>query len=169
LLCQAAALGDYEQADAALHTILDGMGKGYLLPILSSIVRDAALDTNRDGTGGPKFAEALRVLRRDISRLLIREVFLAASRPSWMARHRMQVERVLMTKLLADTSFMAAEQADLHVLAGMLFLERGEPQSAEQSFRTAHEQSRLSAGIVPPSTGQLLADAYLRVLQAARR
>ena len=54
----------------------------------------------------------------------------------------------------------AAMQADIHVLSGMLSLERGRPDDAEPSFRRAIALSKIVADSVRPSTGRPLVDLF---------
>jgi tetratricopeptide (TPR) repeat protein len=144
LLCQAAAVGDYEGADGAIQAL-------------------------REGVGGQKVEDDLRRLHRDLPRAVALELGLEASRPSWLPRDLTRENRLLLFDVLRALSFVVTEQADLHVLAGMLSLERGLPHSAQESFAKARELSRWSSGAGPSSTGPILARDYLRLMQAARR
>ncbi len=143
LLCQAAAVGDYEQADAALQAL-------------------------RDGMGGQRLVGDLRRLRRNLPGVLAWQVALSSSRPSWLPLH-LACEDLRMSELLTALSLLLTEQADLYVLSGMLSLERGMPASAEESLETALSLGRLGSAAGRVSAGQPLAKAYLRIMQAAPR
>ena len=57
-------------------------------------------------------------------RALAVELALTTSPSSWTPRQLAHENRLLMTELLKGLSFVVREQADLHVLSGMLSLER---------------------------------------------
>jgi hypothetical protein len=143
LLCQAAAVGDYEQADAALQAL-------------------------RDSLEGMRAVEVLRLLRRDLPRLLAWEVVLASSRPSWLPLY-LAGENLPTMAELRRVSFLVREQADLHALSGLLSLERGLPASAAESFGTALTLGRLASGSGPDNAGGPLAKVYLQIIRDARR
>jgi tetratricopeptide (TPR) repeat protein len=144
LLCQSAAFGDYDQADAALRAILIGLGD-----------RRVSQDLPR--------------LRSDAASLLAMEIAMSASQPSWIPRHVVRYYLTLLAKPNHDLSSYVAMQADVHVLSGMLSLERGRPDDAEPSFREAVALSKIVSDSVRPSTARPLAETYLRFLHAAKR
>ncbi|HTU18416.1 MAG TPA: hypothetical protein VMG10_10185 [Gemmataceae bacterium] len=144
LLCQAAAFGDYEQADAALHDLVEDFG-------------------------GERAAEEARKYQRSLLVLTASELgWLSQPQPWVMSRWTAQ-ERVLQTAILDRLTRDVMHQADLHVLAGMLALERGRPLDAANSFRTAVALGRLGSGTRHASAGHPLAETYVRIIESIRR
>jgi hypothetical protein len=143
-LCQAAAGGDYDQADEALQALVEALGKD-------------------------KPRQEIAELRRAIVRVLSLEIALSMNHLNWWTRDILSNERLLLSDLLRRDSYVLTEQADLQALAGMLFLERGAPQAAEQSFEQALTLGRLGANEAHPSAASPLASAYLQRIRDAQR
>jgi hypothetical protein len=144
-LCQAAADGDYEQVDAAFEGIHEYM------------------------ESQPIAAELRRQLREMMPRAVATEIALGSDGRLWGPSRAALYQRLLTSDVTTGFSIVTMEQADLRVLAGMLSLERGLPQAAEESFETALALSQLAWHAFPVSAGSPLAAAYLRTIRAARR
>jgi hypothetical protein len=144
LLCQAAADGDYAQADAALQDLIEGFG-------------------------GARATKEIRKYQKSLPLLVASELGWASQAQSWFMTRRTNQERLLQSQALNVFSHAAAQQADLYVLAGMLALERGRPQDAENAFLSATLLGRLAFDDRGSSAGLLLAEMYLRILKAAQR
>ena len=144
LLCQAAANGDYTQADAALQEIIHGLG-------------------------GKGATDEIRKYQRTLPLLVASELGWSSQPQTWFLSRRTIQERLLQTNALTQVSRAAAQQEDLHLLAGLLALERGPPGDAEKSFLSATMLGRLVSDDRRPSAGLLLAEMYLRILKDAER
>jgi tetratricopeptide (TPR) repeat protein len=144
LLCQAAADGDYAQAEVALQDLIDGLG-------------------------GARAAKEMRIYQQNLPLLVASELGWASQAQSWFMTRRTNQERLLQSQALTFFSHAAAQQVDLYVLVGMLALERGRPRDAEKSFHSATMLGRLVSGDRRSSPGLLLAEMYLRMLKAAER
>jgi hypothetical protein len=57
----------------------------------------------------------------------------------------------------------------MQVIAGLLALERGKPQTAKEAFEQTLTLSRLGGGETHPSVAQPLALAYLQLIRDAQR
>jgi tetratricopeptide (TPR) repeat protein len=144
LLCQSAADGDYQQTDAALHDLVEGLG-------------------------GKRATEEIRKYQQSLPLLTASELGWSSQPQCWWMSRRLNQERLLQTSVLINFSRSVAQQADLHVLAGMLALERGRPQDAEKAFLSAKALSGLLSDHRRFSAGLLLAETYLRILFAVHR
>jgi hypothetical protein len=144
LLCQAAADGDYAQADAALQDLIAGFG-------------------------GVNATKEIQKYQQSLPLLMASELGWASQAQSWFMTRRTNQERLLQSQALNLFSHAAAQQADLYVLAGMLALERGRPQDAENAFLSATMLGRLAFDDRRSSAGLRLAEMYLRILKAAQR
>ncbi|MGH7171647.1 MAG: hypothetical protein ACRELG_15330, partial [Gemmataceae bacterium] len=144
LLCQAAAFGDYEQADAALQDLVKGLG-------------------------GERAAKEVLKYQQSLSGIVASELGWSSQSQAWVMSLWTAQERRLQTTLLDGLSGAVMHQADLHVLAGMLSLERGRPRDAEKSFHAAVALSRLGSGTRHASAGRPLAETYVRLIEASRR
>jgi hypothetical protein len=142
--CAAAAQGDYEHAG------------GDLAEVLTLLEEEA-------GRG-------LRILPRSLAERLAVEVGIRAEPRSLLGQIPAQVQRVDLTRLLALVGRRLLARADLEVVAGMLQLEYGRPDVAEEHLHTG---VRLAVGLDPsgrtPAPGRALALAWLRRIQAARK
>jgi hypothetical protein len=142
--CAAAAQGDYEQAGGDLAEIL----------------------TLLEGETG----RGLRILPRALAERLAAEVGFRAEPRSLLGQIPVQVQRVDMTRLLALIGRRLLARADLEVVAGVLQLEFGRPDVAEEHLQSG---VRLAVGLDTsgrnPAPGRALALAWLRRLQAARK
>jgi hypothetical protein len=139
---QAAAVGDYAQAQAALHAIGSRLRMGQVLverqlpgfePRIRSVLSGLL-------SGPPAFLPAFSA--RAMVRLLQQRAFARAG------------GRVL-----------RAQQADLDVLEGLLGLERGATQAARLAFTRALKRCALPSGAAVPFAGEPLASSYLRKLK----
>jgi tetratricopeptide (TPR) repeat protein len=144
LFCHSAARGDYDEAADALQTLLDQMLE-------------------------PRSLELLKASRLALAPAVASEVGWSFQLQPWLTRLESRRARLFQTDLLKRVSFMVVEQADLHVLAGILALERGRPNDAEKSFSKALELSRLASRTADTIGGQPLAKEYLRIIRSARR
>jgi hypothetical protein len=144
LLCAEAADGDYEQADAAFQILLD--------------------DLSSSGVAG-----GLDQIQQMGFRAVAAEAALSSHPNSWLVRRLVGSLRQDLGVLHNGICSVLMEQADLHVLAGMLSLERGAPGAAEASFEKALELSRLGSASTQPSAGKPLAKTYLQFIREARR
>jgi hypothetical protein len=142
-LCQAAAAGDYDQADEALRALADSLG-------------------------GDRPQKEIDDLRRALARLLPLEIVMSMNHLNWLPSYIVSSERQLLLEPLARDLYLLAEQADLRAIGGMLALERGAPRAAEEAFEQALTLGRLGASEVHPSVAQPLASAYLRLIREAR-
>lgn len=144
LLCQTAADGDYEQANAALQDLIRGLG-------------------------GKHAVEGIHKYQQALPLLVASEVGWSSLPHSRLMIRRIHQERLLQSDALNLLTRSVLQQADMHVLAGMLALERGQPQDAEKSFLSATLLGRLVSDGRHFRAGQLLTDTYLRILKAAQR
>jgi tetratricopeptide (TPR) repeat protein len=136
---QAAATGDYALATEALEELVQPLAE--------------------------KSQRAMGQLRSAFPVALARELGLAAQPQFLFPRMVMQGERWDYLRFLTEVSFLSAQRADLHVLAGLLATERGSGTAALQSFDAA-----LAAAAERTPQGDFaaapLAAAYRRRLQA---
>jgi tetratricopeptide (TPR) repeat protein len=145
-LCQAAAVGNYEAASAALQRLRDRLQRE-----------------------GPTI---LARLRPALARWLASKWGLWAVPPALGPRlTALLLERAgdQVTAMLSESLFLPAARADLHVVEGMLLLERGLPEQAGTEFRRAralYRRSRASALVLP---GRPLTQRYLERLRQATR
>jgi hypothetical protein len=139
LLCQAAADGDYEQADTTLHTLLQELG-------------------------GEQTVQNVRNLQRNLPLVVTSELGWWSQPHTWAPRWQTTLERLLEITHLERASKEAAQQSDLYVLSGMLALERGRPQQAKQELLQTRALSGPGASLLPSSAGASLAETYLRLL-----
>lgn len=144
LLCQTAADGDYEQANAALQALIHELG-------------------------GKRAVEEIRKYQQSLPLLVASEVGWASQPQFWLMSWGTNQERLFQSDALNLLTRSVIQQADMHALAGMLALERGRPHDAESSFLSATELGRLVSGSRRSSAGQSLANTYLRILKAAQR
>jgi tetratricopeptide (TPR) repeat protein len=151
-LCQAAAAGDYDQADDALRAL--------------AAAAALALDGGR-GKARPR--EEIVELRRAMSQVLSLEIAMSMNNLNWLPRYIVSSERQLLSEPLARYSRFLTEQADMQVIAGLLALERGKPQTAKEAFEQTLTLSRLGGGESHPSVAQPLALAYLQLIRDAQR
>jgi tetratricopeptide (TPR) repeat protein len=96
---------------------------------------------------------------------LASEVGLAAVPEGLGLRVGRRFDRDLFIASLVQGLFMSVERADLHVIAGMLLLEQGDPQEAGEQFRRALALYRDSAATAPALPGQPLGQRYLERLR----
>jgi tetratricopeptide (TPR) repeat protein len=145
LLCETAAAGDYEEA----HTVIKEQLRTVSKRQLPSVVRD---------------------LRNQMVRMLGLEIALRAS-PQVVVRALLQQLRLEMTDHLPRLIELMKEQTRtqvmLHVIAGMLAVERGRPQEAKQAFGQAHDLSRQGPEPLVNDPGASLADSYLRIMESS--
>jgi tetratricopeptide (TPR) repeat protein len=136
--CQAAAAGDYDQAEAVLQTILDAL----------------PAPTDRDQTS----------LAKELGLALASEVGLRAEPRSLLGRSLASLKREELTRWWRLMSLRRVVQADLRVTAGLLALERGQPPAAADHFRRALELYRAGDKNQEDFGGQALALDYLERL-----
>jgi hypothetical protein len=145
LLCQSAADGDYEQADAAAALLIDARPQGQ------------------------ETIQALALLDDEVPRGVAREMALSAYPASGPARALAQLQRQLQMEQLFSASLVTRERGDLNLLRGLLALERGEIRQAEEALAAARTLGRISSPVLPADGGAALANTYLQFLDAARR
>ena len=144
ILMMAAASGDYDLADAQLREVL-GQVEG-------------------------QHHRSLQIVRHRLPLSLASEMGLYASPQPPLCRILRRNEREESVQFLLLTSFLESEWADLNVLGGMLALERGLPQAAENYLTEALYQPRLGDGVGGAFASRAFAETYLhRIQQAARR
>jgi hypothetical protein len=134
--CGAAGTGDYDDADAALA---------------------AAVEQLRD-----LHAVDLQHLARGIPLAVTAEVGAFAHSPAVVVQLFTQMSRERVQLGLEQADFLLADQIDLTVVAGMLALESGRPQSAMRHFEYALKRA---ASCKTVCGGRSMALAYLRQLR----
>jgi hypothetical protein len=137
----AASTGDYELAERQQHNIVEQ-------------VREQR-------------QEQLRSLRRSLSLALAADLALSAQPSLLFLRLWANNDLERSKQLLALRLPFHGDEADLHALGGMLFLERGFPQQAEHSFALALRLCQPSAEGERPFALRGLAEFYLRRLSTA--
>jgi tetratricopeptide (TPR) repeat protein len=151
LLCQTAADGDYDRAQADVKE---------QLRLMSQQQQQLALSR--------------RELRSRITRILRMEIALRAT-PQIVARGMVEQVRTEMTSQLAEQLRCYDEVEKQHirtgvmlqVVAGMLAMEQGRPQQAKQAFRQALSVSRQGQDPSASAPGVSMTQTYLRLLEAA--
>ncbi len=142
LLCQTAAEGDYEDAEAEIKEQLRNLSQQQL-------------------------ASNLREMRNTMARLLRLEIVL---RPTLqiVARGILRQSRLELTDQLHLLSEMLKEQTRIQVmlqtLTGMLAVERGRPQQAKQAFQRALTLSQQGTEPLRNDPAASLAETYLAIL-----
>jgi hypothetical protein len=151
LLCQTAANGDYEKAEADVRDQLNSLSQQYrTLVSTRRELRNAIARRLRQEI-------ALRATPQVVARALV-EQFRSEMTPQWNEQLRRYSEG---EKELLRT------QVALQILSGMLALEHGRPHQAQQAFRQALTLSRQRSGLLAKEPGASLADTYLRLLNTA--
>jgi hypothetical protein len=135
-LCRAAAAGDYDLASVALERLRDRLQR-------------------EEGPLLVRLAPALA------GRVAL-ELATGAAAPALLLQAHNLLDRDLVSGWLAQGQFVPVERADLHVLEGMLLLERGVPEAASEQFRRALDLYGSAAPAVPALPGRPLAVVYLR-------
>lgn len=137
-LCQTAAVGNYDSASRALERMRVRMKQQgeQIGSLLSGAV-------------------AWRVAS---------EVGLSTDLAALCLRGQARAERNLVVGLLLQCQFLRVVRADLHVLDGMLLLERGWPGQAGAQFNRSLALYREAADTAPALAGQPLAISYLERL-----
>jgi hypothetical protein len=138
---QAAATGDYDLAEEAQDQLLRPLA-----------------DRCRRGFGQ---------MRRAVPFTLATELGLSAQPQNLFLRLVMRAEGEQMARQLADLGFLASQRADLHVLGGLLAVERGTPAAALRSFDAAFAAAS-DRGPPADFATRPLASAYRRQIQAFR-
>jgi hypothetical protein len=142
LLCQTAADGDYDEAQADIKELLRLLSQQQLEPIG-------------------------RELRKTTGRILSLELVLRTS-PQIVARGLVQQARLDLTDRLHQFSESTKEQTRmgvmLQLLSGMLALERGRPQEAKQAFGRVRTLSGQGPEPLVNDPAASLAQTYLRIM-----
>lgn len=136
--CQCAAAGRYDRAQLALERLREQIGQVEALIApqeLGFYLRTAMFEL------GPGAAPASLLLR----------VPAVDQRETWTARH-------------GETRFLASVRGDLHVLGGILHLERGAASAAESEFRVALACYDTNAAATSVYPGRPLAVRYREAL-----
>jgi tetratricopeptide (TPR) repeat protein len=133
-LCQAAAAGDYNRASGVLQALRERLKQG------AGPLRDRLV---------PALAGRLTA-----------EVGMGAAPEAILYRLFVRLDRDPLVGLLGQSQFIPVERADLHVLEGMLLLERGLPARAGEHFGLALETYRRAADTVAALPGLPLALHY---------
>jgi tetratricopeptide (TPR) repeat protein len=137
-LCQSSAAGHYRNASIALERLRERL-EVQANPLRAWVTpRLASRLASEVGLGAAPGSIALRVGRR--------------------------LDRDLFATSIVQSLFMSVERADLHVIEGMLLLERGDPVEAGGQFRRALTLYRRLAATAPALPGQPLAHRYLERL-----
>ena len=134
-LGMSAATGDYDRAAAALARLREQMKQAG-----ETIERQVA---------------------PELARRVTAEVGLGAAPSMLPPRLFARMRRDESAGLLVSTQFLVVERADLHVLDGMLRLERGQPGAAREQFQSAIELYDRAADTAPARPGLPLARRYL--------
>jgi hypothetical protein len=137
LLCQAAAVGDYERAEQTLQVMLDEKAR-------------------EERQWRPV------ELRRALARAIATEVGLMAQPQPLLLKLRARQERVLFSTDFQRFAFLQNEQGDLRVLAGLLALEQGKTALAEVRLRQALALPRQQSWFEPEFLAQPLAVEILK-------
>jgi hypothetical protein len=144
---QAAAVGDYTEAEAALRTIRSRLHIGRRLMRLQLRDFEPRIRFVLPGlwSGPPAFLPAFSA--RALTRLLRQRAFIRDGE-----------------------AILRAQQADLDVLEGLLALERGDPEAARSAFTRAQRLcARPGGGAAVPFAGAPLAASYLSKLNGSSR
>jgi len=136
LACQAAATGDYNEAEATLAAALAPM---------------RTLHEQRQKQLGPAFALALAA-----------ELGTFAQPSHAVVQLFSRYQREQLQEGIDQVDFLVADEADLSVVAGMLALESGQPRPAALHFKEALSLMSLARA---PCAGRPLALAYLHLLR----
>jgi hypothetical protein len=142
VLLMAAATGDYDLADSQLQEIL--------------------------GQVQTQHHRSFQIVQHRLSLALACEVGLSASLQPPLSRI-LRNERGEAEQFLWLTRFLESELADLNVLGGMLALERGLPQRAENYLTEALQQRRPGTSAGGAFASRSFAETYLQRIQAAAR
>jgi tetratricopeptide (TPR) repeat protein len=110
IACFAAASGDYDKAAGALDTIQEQLRT--------------------------ESAQTLPRIRRELAMAVASELGIRADAPE-SARVALRNKREMLARVVVQSFFLEEEQADLHVLSGLLALEQGSPDAARQHFEKA--------------------------------
>jgi tetratricopeptide (TPR) repeat protein len=143
LACAAAAQGDYEQASSAVIEILRPLEQETL--------------------------GRLPLLRQMLPLALMRELGLR-SQPLFLLGEMAQGQRADLATLLLHVGMRQRMRADLEALAGLVALERGQPDTAEGHLRLAVQLApglEKDSALIAPCRG--LAQSYLRRIDAFKK
>ncbi|MHB1425056.1 MAG: hypothetical protein ACYC3I_17940 [Gemmataceae bacterium] len=145
LLCQSAADGDYDQAEEALKKQLS-------LPSRQAL------------------AKAANQLQSNMLEAILQEMYWSALPPGSLGfvRGLLNSARLHWTNQLQYFLEESRKQAMLRVLAGLLQLERGQPDAARESFRQAKRLGRYAPDEPSLFAALSLAESYLRLLAVPR-
>jgi hypothetical protein len=141
VLMMAAATGDYDMADDKIQEIRD------LLRL--------------------QHQQVFQVVQSRFPLALAVEVGLPASPQPSLSQLPQRIAWEEGVQLLLLARFLESELADLNVLGGLLALERGLPQRAENYLKTALQRDRPGMGGGDAFAGRSLAETYLRRIQEA--
>jgi hypothetical protein len=138
-LCTRAAVGDYDRATGAIDRLATRLEQGSKQ--LQSRLNPALAGwvTTEWGTGFSPVSFLIRI---------------------WVRRERDQVMAYCVMN-----EFVPVEAADLRALGGVLFLERGDPESARAQFLHADVMYRAAAASAPALPGAFLTKRYLGQLE----
>jgi hypothetical protein len=142
-LILAATSGDYDLAEAQLREIL----------------AQVEIQHHR----------SLQIVQHRLPMTLASELGLYASPQPPLSRILRENEQEESVQFLLLARFLESEWADLNVLGGMLALERGRPQEAENYLTEALQQRRLRPGVGVAFASRAFAETYLQRLQKAAR
>jgi len=139
----AASTGDYQQAEAQPHDLLEQLSEQRRLQ--------------------------LRSLRRSLSLALAAESGLSSQPSLLFLRLLARKDREAAMRLLVPALPFHGEEADLTALEGILSLERGLPQQAERLLKSALQLCQPRAEGRSPFALRTLAESYLRRIEDAAR
>ena len=142
-LCQCAAAGRYNSAEAALDRLR------------------ADFRPEEDRVA-PRVAKLF-------AHQLASEVGLAAPPASLFARLLGSRERDQLAAQFGRVRFLSAQRADLHTLGGVFLLEKGEPAAARREFEAAAAIYAREQDVSPATPGRPLAARYLQAIDAGGR
>lgn len=141
-LCQRAAAGDYDRAQAALDQLIAWL--------------DAVQRANEP------------LLRLHVHQIIAIE--LGSLAPPWGSWYWLDStrRRGLRSDRLAEVRFLLTVRGDLHTLAGVLELERGNPLAAAERFETALRLYESARDVVLKPAGEPLATRYAEMIRRHR-
>lgn len=139
--CWAAAVGNYDLAEKQVNDLLK------------------QLNDRRQ--------QQLQALRRSLTLALTSELGFFSDGQLLMLRPAAHDARVVAMSSFVPVLAFLGDQADVSVLDGLLALERGSPQLAEQSFERARQINQADGDIREHFATQTLAEAYERRLRSA--
>lgn len=139
-LCWAAAVGDYDRAEDQVQDLLEQLRN--------------------------QRRQQSEHLLRGLAYALAAEVALSSQGQTLFLQPVLQDGRLLLMSSLTRISSFRGDQADLHVLGGLLAVERGLPRLAEHHLEQARTMYAIQGDGQQEFSTQALADSYLQRIRA---